>query len=132
MKNSIGPKIRHPSGVVYPNVIFMKEEDGSYQFSNSAKLYQTILEYPLSKYKPEMFKITDMCYWVLEQNEDYKNYYTGSQSQIRKSIRREGVSKRIKRYLDNLIQWGLIELVEKVELNRQKMDNKHFYIALPI
>lgn len=117
MKNSIGPKIRHPSGTVYPNIIFLKEEDGSYQFSNAAKLYQTILKYPLSKYNPEMFKITDMCYWVLEQNEDYKNYYTGFNSKIRKSIRQEGVSKRIKRYLDNLIQWGLIELVEDKEFD---------------
>lgn len=117
MKNSIGPKIRHPSGVAVPSIIFKKEKHDSHELSNAAKLYQTILEFPISRLNSETFKITNMCYWVLDQNEDYKNYYAGFNSKIRKSIRLESVSKRIKRYLDNLIQWGLIERVEEVDPN---------------
>ena len=42
MKDSTGPKIRHPSGAVYPNVIFMKEERDPSQLSNAA---ETLPEY---------------------------------------------------------------------------------------
>jgi hypothetical protein len=117
LKNSIGPKDRHPSGAVYPDVIFMKEKDDNSHLSNVAKLYQTILEYPLSKHNPETYKITNMGYWVLNQNEDYKNYYAGFNSKVRNSIRLESVSKRIKRYLDNLIRWGLVERVGEVDVD---------------
>ena len=99
-----GPRIRHPSGIVYLNVICMRESSSLNRLSSAAKLYQDILKYPLSKRNSEEFKITQMGYWLLEQNEDYRNYYTGSTSNIRRSIRLENISKRTKRYLNNL-EW---------------------------
>ena len=65
----------------------------------------------------DIYKITEIGYWVLEQNEDYKIYYAGFNAKIRNSIRLESVSKRIKRYLDNLIRWGLIEHVAEVDVD---------------
>jgi hypothetical protein len=125
-KGLTGPKIRHPSGITYPTIIFMKEKQDLDQLSNAAKLYQNILEYPLSKRNPEpTFKITDMGYWVLEQNDDYRNYYLGSH--IRMSIRLENVLKRIKRYLDSMIRWGLVELVGEVDSNTKNGQKTSLY-----
>jgi hypothetical protein len=43
LEDSTGPRIRHPSSTVYPNVIFMRENHSLNQPSSAAKLYQDIL-----------------------------------------------------------------------------------------
>ena len=65
-----------------------------------------------------------MGYWVLEQN-DYRNYYLNSH--IRMSIRLENVSKRIKRYLDRMIRWGLVELVGEVDSDTKNGQKTFLY-----
>ena len=115
LEESTGPRIRHPSGTVYPNVIFMKERHDLNKFGSAAKLYQNILEY-LPRHNPKKtFKITQMGYWLLQQNDDYRNYYTGSKAHTRASIRLENILKRIKRYFGNLVDWDLIECVAEVD-----------------
>ena len=115
LEDSTGPRIRHPSGTVYPNVIFMNERHNLNKFSSAAKLYQNILEY-LPRHNPEeTFKITQMGYWLLQENVDYRNYYTGSRAHTRASIKLENIQKRIKRYFGNLVDWELIELAGEVE-----------------
>ena len=68
-----------------------------------------------------------MGYWVLDQNEDYKKYYAGFNSKIRNSIRLESVLKRIKRYHDNLIRWGLAECVEEVFVDTRNGQKTFLY-----
>jgi hypothetical protein len=122
-----GPKIRHPSGTIYPTIIFMKEKNNLNQLSNAAKLYQNILEFPLSKHNPHTFKITEMGYWLLEQNEDYRDYYTGSKSHIRMSIRLDCILKRAKKYLGNLLSWSLIEQVTEVDSDTRNGQKTFLY-----
>jgi hypothetical protein len=86
---AIGPKIRHPSGPVYLNIIFLQEEYDKTKLSSVAKLYQSIIQYSLSseynnivqKQQRREFKITDIGYWLLDHNEDFINYYTDSKFQ---------------------------------------------------
>ena len=63
------------------------------------------------------FKITDIVRWVLQNNQDYINFYTDSDSKTPKKVRDDGVSKRIQRYIDNLSKWGLISKLEQVDTN---------------
>jgi hypothetical protein len=46
--DTLGPKIRHPSGVVCLDVIYMKEKHYMTKFSGAANLYQNIIDYSLS------------------------------------------------------------------------------------
>jgi hypothetical protein len=120
-----GPKIRHPSGPVCIDIIFKKEPDGDKKkLTGYAKLYQNLIEYSLSKdyslsqYKPEGkhgFKIAEIGHWILKHNQDYISHYRGADSHIKDSIKLDGVLKRIKRYLLNLQQWGLIEKLAEVD-----------------
>jgi hypothetical protein len=115
------PKIRHPSpsGDTYPNIIFLSEKDDTTKLSSAAKLYQDIIRYSISKeYINKLgktFKITDIIHWVLQNNQDYINFYTDSDSKTPKKVRDDGVSKRIHRYIDNLAKWGLISKLEQLD-----------------
>jgi phage FluMu protein Com len=121
--DKFGPKIRHPSGHVFPNVIFLREKHGKTKLSSAARLYQDIIQYSLSeeydKLKEEEqregFKVTDIGNWLLDKNQDYFNHYKGSNSKIREKSKLESISKRIKRYLDNLERWGIIRKVRQVD-----------------
>ena len=62
-----------------------------------------------------------------KQNEDYKKYYAGFNSKIRNSIRLESVLKRIKRYHDNLIRWGLAECVAEVDVDTRNGQKTFLY-----
>jgi hypothetical protein len=119
-----GPKIRHPSGPVCLDIIFTKEKKDKNKLSDYANLYQNLIEYSLSKdyslsqYKPagiHGFKTNEIGYWILKHNQDYINHYNGMNSHIKGSIKLDGVLKRIKRYLLNLEQWGLIEKLGEVD-----------------
>jgi hypothetical protein len=135
-----GPKRnRHPSGDVCLDIIFMKEIDGyKNKLSGYAELYQNLIEYSLSKdyswsqYEPagkQGFKTNEIGHWILKHNQDYINHYKGMDSHIKDSIKLDGVLKRIKRYLLNLEQWGLIEKLGEVDPdtnNRLKTPLYHF------
>jgi hypothetical protein len=109
----IGPRIRHPSGPVYLDIIFRKEQHNDSKLSSAAQLYQNILEYSMSKDYYERggrFKLRHIGYWLLKYNPDFRNFYANFRKRsITESNRLSGVSKRIKRYLDNLEEWGLVE-----------------------
>jgi hypothetical protein len=121
-----GPRIRHPSGQVYLDVIFKKEEYGN-RLSSAAQLYQNILEYSMSKDYCDQkvrFKIRNIGYWLLKHNPDFRDFYANFRKRsTTESNKLNGISKRIKRYLDNLEEWGLIErlgLVDAETRNGQK------------
>ena len=115
----IGPRIRHPSGQVYLDIMFKKEEHINTKLSSAAQLYQNILEYSISKdyYKLQGgFKIRDIGYWLLKHNPDFRNFYANFRKRnTTESNKLNAISKRIKRYLHNLEEWGLVERLGKVE-----------------
>jgi hypothetical protein len=126
--DTLGPKIRHPSGVVCLDVIYMKEKHDKTKFSGAANLYQNIINYSLSsslaveaegeredKQLKGTFKIWQIVNWLLKHNKDYSYYYgSGSASKIPQSNKIRSISKRITRYLRNLQQWGLVEQLGEV------------------
>lgn len=65
--NNIGPPIRHPSGEVCLDILYLREKNDKSGLSSAAKLYQTIIGYALSKDKTQgsAFKGNDIAYWVL-------------------------------------------------------------------
>jgi hypothetical protein len=109
----IGPRIRHPSGEVYLDIIFKKEEHSNTRLSSAAQLYQNILEYSMSEDYYEQqggFKIRNIGYWLLKHNPDFRNFYANFRKRsTTESNKLNGISKRIKRYLHNLEEWGLVE-----------------------
>ena len=115
----IGPRIRHPSGQVYLDIMFKKEEHINTKLSSETQLYQNILEYSISKdyYKLQGgFKIRDIGYWLLKHNPDFRNFYANFRKRnTTESNKLNAISKRIKRYLHNLEEWGLVERLGKVE-----------------
>jgi hypothetical protein len=116
--DKLGPRIRHPSGPVYLDTIYMEEKDDKTKLCSAARLYQSILGYALSNniLVANKFRITEICYWLLKHNEDYRDHYgSGSSSNIPLSNRIRGISKRAKRYLNNMQQWGLIEQVGEAD-----------------
>ena len=120
--DTLGPRIRHPSGTPYPKFIFLREKDGK-TISGAAKLYQDIIHYSISpeynKLQQEQhgqgFKITHIGDWLLDNNQDFFNHYKGSDAKVRDRRKKENVYNRIKKYLANLEKWDLIRGLEKVE-----------------
>jgi hypothetical protein len=69
-------------------------------------------EYLASQDKPaerKGFKTAEIGNWILKHNQDYIDHYRGRDSHVNNSIKLGGVLKKIKRFLDNLEQWGLIK-----------------------
>lgn len=112
-----GPKIRHPSGPTYLDIIFLKDEsDETKRLSSAARLYQDIIKYSFLTKKRPGFKITDIGHWLLKSNQDYVNHYKRSNDNKKTNATKlNGINKRIKRYLENLEQWGLIHKLYRVD-----------------
>jgi hypothetical protein len=80
--DALGPKIRHPSGCVFPNVIFLREKHDKTKLSGAARLYQDIIQFSLSREYNKLqqeehregFKVTDIGNWLLDNNQDYFNH----------------------------------------------------------
>jgi len=135
-EDTIGPKIRHPSGDVYPDIIFLSEKNDEAKLSSAARLYQDIIKYSISKeYTNELqeqnerkaFKITAIVKWIKENNRDYRNFYTDSDSKIPKKVRDDGIIKRIHRYIDNLVKWDLISKFEQIDTNAHNGQKTFMY-----
>jgi hypothetical protein len=69
--DNLGPSIRHPSGDVCLDILYLKEKNDNTKLSSAAKLYQTIMEYVLSKERTQIgaFKGNDIAYWILDHNQ---------------------------------------------------------------
>jgi hypothetical protein len=119
--DTLGPRARHPSGTVYPNLIFSHEHDEV----AVARFYQDMIRYSIShQYRekiqkqkeegqPNGFKIYDIGDWLINHNLDYIDYYSGSKS--RTPRKKNNIYKRVARYLENLEKWLIVKKLQQVD-----------------
>jgi hypothetical protein len=106
-----GPKFRHPSGLVYPNVIFLGicEGDKADTGRGFGRLYRDMIRYSISpeyhemrqKQKPLGFKIKNIGYWLLDHNPDYIDYYSGFKSKTQDGIILDNIRQTLKSICEN-------------------------------
>jgi hypothetical protein len=64
------------------------------------------------------FKDYELANWLLDNNIDFRNYYTGDRSHIRKATRVKNTIRKIQSKVDDLIGLGLIRKVGETEQSR--------------
>ena len=130
----LGSRVRHPSGVVSPNIIFSREDDKTKKTMRSevARLYQDMIRYSVSPeyhdklQKQKGFKVDDMGRWLLHHNPYLIGHYSGSKAKTRETDSLDKIRNTIKRYLEHLKKWWI---VRKEDIT-PKMEYRPGYIAM--
>jgi hypothetical protein len=112
----IHPWLRKPRPSICPPINAILETHSNGIFTESALLYQGILEYGLEH--PVAFIFTDLGNWLIKSLSQYRDYYTDSKSHIPKSARLANRRQTIQAHLDNLTNMELIH--EKSKTKSQK------------
>lgn len=129
VRRTKGPRIRHPTGSVYLDIIYKKDRHSD-KLSPVASLYQSILEYGLSKERPRKkgVKLFQIANWILDHNQYYIDFYSsGSDSHIKRRDRLDGVLDTIRRYIKNLEELQLIIKLGFVEANTKNQQMTPLY-----
>ena len=104
-----GKIYKENTGYLYP--IFQKDKEGNY--TKNALLYQDILRYSIDgnyKENDTSFRTRNLAKWLLEENEEFLNYFKDPSTQhFTISNRIENKLDRIKEKINDLIKFGLIE-----------------------
>jgi hypothetical protein len=92
--------------------IFGKDPQGRY-YNNRARLYQDILIFGSTLEEEESFKLWDLAKFLLNKNDEFRNRYIGEK--IKNPKRVEYVQKRIRRYVDSLVNLRLMKQTGEVK-----------------
>jgi hypothetical protein len=126
----LGSKVRHPSGTVYPKIIFLHEKHDKRDKTKEtrvSRLYQDMILYSLSSGYHDMlqkqkeqgepigFKIKNIGYWLLHHNPDFIDRYRDSMSKTRESIILSNIRNTIDGYLENLEKWCIVKRLQEVD-----------------
>ena len=93
------------SQLVDMSIIFATDSDKKV-IKNDASLYQDILRYGMKH--PTGFKFTEIGKWLLVNNAEFSEEYSGSKAHVPNSTKLALKRHRIERHLDNLITLDLI------------------------
>jgi hypothetical protein len=92
--------------------IFQKDEEGNY--TKDALLYQDILKYSIvikdENSDNNSFRDRQLTRWLIGYNQDFVNYYKGSDSHIKMNNRIENRLPRIKAKINDLVHLCLIKI----------------------
>jgi hypothetical protein len=104
------------SQLVDMSIIFATDSDKKV-IKNDASLYQDILRYGMKH--PTGFKFTEIGKWLLVNNAEFSEEYSGSKAHVPNSTKLALKRHRIERHLDNLITLDLIykKMLVKSEKN---------------
>ena len=100
--------------VRHPNIIFGKYKD-KVTFTKKALLYQNILQYYIDgkdkEEDNESFRVWNLTKWLLEANLEFRNHYQDSAAKTKTHSRVENFKPRVKRYVEELVNMGLIRQI---------------------
>jgi hypothetical protein len=109
------PVIRPP--LIPPiNMIFERSDNNDRIFTNAALLYQDILKYGIEH--NDGFGFTELGNWLINNNYEFRTYYTGDKARTPKSARLANRRQTIQEGIDNLMKMDL--LYEKSKIKSQK------------
>ena len=92
--------------------IFKKDPEGGY-YNKKARLYQDILMYGSTIEEGRPFKLRELAKYLLDNNEEIKNYYLGKKLTTSNKI--ENIQKRIQRSIEGMINMRLMKEGEKAK-----------------
>ena len=108
------------------NIVFERSE-GKY---DNSELYQDILKYARKRRDQQGFKFSHVGRWLINENIEFRSYYTGSKAHVPKSARL--CITRGKGFKGVLIIWSNgILYVSSVKLKRKKMNSIPNYSSQP-
>jgi hypothetical protein len=87
-------------------MIFERTSEHGCTFTNAASLYQDILKYAIEHAKG--FTFTELGKWLIDNNHNFKSYYTDNKAHTTKSARLSNRRDTIQKHVDNLIGMDLI------------------------
>ena len=108
------------------NIVFEYLE-GKY---DNSELYQDILKYARKRRDQQGFKFSHVGRWLINENIEFRSYYTGSKAHVPKSARLANKRQRIQGCIDNLVQWDLIRVIGKVKAEKNEFDTQLFESTL--
>jgi hypothetical protein len=99
-------------GVSLGSILEKKKDTQDY--TNDARLYQDILNFCLSQDRNGMqnFKHTEIAKWLLNNNQEFLDFYSGTKAHTKMSSRIENTQQRIKNKLVDLSKMDLIRIGE--------------------
>ena len=111
-------------------IIFENYQNDKY---DNANLYQNILEYAndANDKSSSGFKFTELGKWLMERNNEFKNYYSGSKAHTRMSNRIANKKQRILNCIDNLKKWDFLVVSKMVPAEKNNTETP-FYELTPL
>jgi hypothetical protein len=107
-------KIFYP--IIPPKIISIFENQPKEKYDN-ASLYQNILKYANDN-KSSPFKFVELANWLMTNNTEFFNYYSGSKSHIRRSARIANKRQRIQKCIDNLKEWNFLVISKYIQAEK--------------
>ena len=125
---TIKPKIPYFNPKI--KVIFENYQNDKY---DNANLYQNILEYAndANDKSSSGFKFTELGKWLMERNNEFKNYYSGSKAHTPISARIANKRQRIQNCIDNLKKWDFLVVSKMVPAEKNNTETP-FYELTPL
>ena len=95
--------------------IFEKKDEQNY--TDKAKLYQDILNFCIEQDQKgiQQFKHREIASWLLENNKELLDLYSGSRAHTKKSVKIENTQERIKKRLDAFVRLDLLRVSETAQ-----------------
>jgi hypothetical protein len=93
-------------------------------------LYQDILTYARKQRDQGAFKFSHVGSWLINENIEFRSYYTDSKAHVPKSARLANKRQRIQGCIDNLVQWDLLRVIGKVKAEKNELDTQLFESTL--
>lgn len=101
----------------------------STKYDNSV-LYRDILSFASEQGHEGGFKFNKLGNWLIQNNTEFRNYYTDSNARIRMSARLANKTNRIRACLDNLLRCGFITIVGKAKAEKNGLDTPLYEATL--
>ena len=98
-------------GAISLGSILEKNAEG---YTNDARLYQDILRFclQLDLEDKRNFKHREVANWLLENNQEFLDFYRGTKAKTKMASRIENTQQRVKSKLVNLTKMDLIRIAE--------------------
>jgi hypothetical protein len=106
--------------------IFEAKDDKT--LTNNALLYQDILRYGRDrKYDSNGFRFSDLVNWLMRNNLEFINLYSGSKGKTPYSTRLSNNRQRIQKLIDELITLGLLKVKSLTTAEKNKREPIELY-----